>query len=62
VTDADRLADLERTFANLRKAMLKGVMSRGTDRGYHVLSVAFESLDEMTDAWKALYHAIRERK
>jgi electron transfer flavoprotein alpha/beta subunit len=62
VTEAERLADLERIFADLRKAMLNGVMSRGTDRGYHVLSVAFESMGEMTDAWKALYHAIRKHK
>jgi len=48
-------------LAELRRAMLKGASDTDVDRGYHRLIVSFETIEEMQEARKALYHALRKR-
>jgi len=56
-----RLSELDSALFKLRTALLKGAMSRQTDRGYHQIVISFESMEEMTEANKAIDHAIRKR-
>jgi hypothetical protein len=57
-----RLSELDRALFNLRAALLKGAMSRQTDRGYHQIVISFEDGGEMIEAYRAIYHAIRRRE
>jgi hypothetical protein len=56
-----RLSELDKARFDLRNALLKGPMSSDTDRGYHRLIMTFETIEEMLEASKAIYHAIRKR-
>lgn len=56
-----QLSALDKAHFDLRNALLKGPMTTDIDRGYHRLIMTFETLEEMMDARKAIYHAIRRR-
>ena len=56
-----QLSALDKAHFDLRNALLKGPMSTDTDRGYHRLIMTFESAEEVVEATKAIYHAIRKR-
>jgi hypothetical protein len=56
-----RVSELDKAQFNLRHALLKGPMSSDTDRGYHRLIMTFETIEEMMEARKAIYHAVRRR-
>lgn len=51
---------LNETRYPLREAMLRGCMSTCTGDGEHQLKLAFETLEDMQEARRALYHAIRQ--
>ena len=46
----------------LREALLRGFMKTSTSEGEHHITLSFETLEDMQEARKALYHAIRERR
>ena len=56
-----RASELDKAHFDLRNALLKGPMTSGVDRGYHQLIMSFESLADLIEARKAIYHAIRKR-
>ena len=57
-----QVSELDKARFDLRSALLKGPMSTDTDRGYHRLIMTFETIEEMMEARKAIYHAIRRRE
>ena len=44
----------------IREAMLRGCMSTCTGNGEHQIKISFETLEDMQEARRALYHAIRQ--
>jgi Zn-dependent alcohol dehydrogenase len=44
----------------LREAMLRGCMSACTGDGEHQIKINFETLEDMQEARRALYHALRQ--
>ena len=60
MTHSPSSPDMEYASNPLRDALLRGFMKTSTSEGEHHITLSFETLEDMQEARKVLYHAIRQ--